>query len=789
MEEEMSRMLKQPGCITRIIGPNCVGVQCPSASLNCSFTTQICAPGNLGLISQSGAMLCSMLDWAVQYNVGFGQFVSVGSMMDVNWAEIIDYMAHSEIIKAILIYMETVGDARAFLSAAREVNPRKPIIVLKPGRTQAAAAAAVSHTGSLTGSDDMLDAAFKRAGVLRVDTIDELFQAAQTLSTQPLPKGPRMCIVTNAGGPGVMATDALIRYGGQLAKLSEKTMATLNSFLPPHWSHANPVDLIGSATAETYAQALDTVLADEGVDAVQVIFVPVAVLNPGGVAQAVKGVCLGSKKPILCSCIGGEEMLGARSMLCRGGVPTFPFSDAASRFFCYMWEFQQRMNDLYTVPRPMGIADAQAVQVHQTSEALIQQAYAAGRLVLTETESKRVLAAYGIPTVETVVCATVAEAQAAATRMGFPVVVKLNSETITHKSDVGGVMLNIENEAQVARAWEQILANVTAKKGAEHFQGVAVQAQISSKSYELLLGATCDAQLGPVIVFGYGGKMVEVMKDTSLALPPLNTHLAENTILGTKISKVLKGYRGEPAVNQDKLVDILCRFSRLLTENPRIKECDINPLMAYADRVIAVDARVVLYPAETPIEKIPIPAIRGYPINRISTVQLKDSTACMIRPIRGDDVPAAQAFFAGVSAQAAMGFLKEECAPTCPCFFRDLCFADYDRNYTLVMTSGQEIIGIARMDMLPCSGHRVQASVIVKDAFAHKGVATALLSALKTIALAEHIPEILAEIPHEVNHHPVAAFPVAQHLFEKAGFARAPVQASAELLALTYVPH
>lgn len=515
----------------RLIGPNCLGIQNPHTGLNATFAAQMARPGNVGFISQSGALCTSILDWSLQENVGFSAFISLGSMLDVGWGDLIDYLGEDPHTHSIVLYMESIGDARSFLSAAREVALSKPIIVIKAGRTQAAAQAAASHTGSLTGSDAVLDAAFRRCGVLRVDHIEDLFDLAEVLAKQPRPQGPHLTILTNAGGPGVLATDALIRAGGSLAELSPQTLEQLERILPPHWSHGNPIDILGDADPERFAQVLEVVLRDPGSQGCLVILTPQAMTDPTATAEKVVETWRrsGSRQPILASWMGGAGVDAGEQILNQAGIPTYRYPDQAARVFGYLWRFSYNLKALYETPTLPPSTAVERDKVQQT----FSQARREGRTLLTEAESKEILAAYGIPVVPTRVAESPEAAVEAAEAMGYPVVVKLYSHTLTHKTEVGGVQLNLPDAEAVRRAFGQIYRNVTEKAGPEHFQGVTVQPFVAAgqsplvgtDGYELILGSSQDPQFGPVLLFGSGGQLVEVFQDRSIGLPPPQHHL------------------------------------------------------------------------------------------------------------------------------------------------------------------------------------------------------------------------------------------------------------------------
>ena len=499
----------------------------PLSGLNATFATTIARPGSVGFISQSGALCTAVLDWSLKEMVGFSAFISVGSMVDVGWGDLINHLGNDPKTRSIVIYMETIGNARSFLSAAREVALNKPIIVIKPGRTAAAAKAAASHTGSLTGSDEVLEAAFRRSGVLRVNNIADLFYMAEVLSKQPRPKGPRLTIVTNAGGPGVLATDALITGGGELAELTPETMEAYNAVLPPTWSHNNPVDIIGDASPKRYAKALEIAAKDPHSDGMLVILTPQAMTDPTRIAEQLRPLAEQKDKPVLASWMGGVDVAAGEEVLNRAHIPTFPYPDTAARAFNYMWQYAYNLKALYETPAMPEDPANGGFNRKLAADEIIQKTRNAGRTVLTEFDSKQVLSAYGIPVAKTIVATKEGDAVAAAREIGYPVVLKLYSETITHKTDVGGVQLNLGDEEAVGRAFRAIQSSVAEKAGAQHFQGVTVQPMIQLKdAYELIVGSSLDPQFGPVLLFGTGGQLVEVFKDRALALPPLNTTLA-----------------------------------------------------------------------------------------------------------------------------------------------------------------------------------------------------------------------------------------------------------------------
>lgn len=744
LEESLLEIARKYGI--RVIGPNCLGVMSPISGLNATFAADIGLRGNVAFISQSGALCTAVLDWSFEANVGFSSFVSIGSMADIGWGDLIQYFGHDPDTKSILIYMESIGDSRAFLSAAREVALTKPIILIKAGRTEESALAAASHTGSLSGSDDVLDAALKRVGVLRVDTISDLFSMAEILSKQPLPKGPRLSIITNAGGPGVIATDALINSGGKLAKLSPPITEELNKFLPPQWSHNNPIDILGDASPELYAQTIEVVKNDEDSDGVLVILTPQDMTDPTRIAEKLIDY---SKigKPILASWMGYRSVKKGSDILNQRDIPTFPFPDVACKAFAYMFNYNFNLKGIYETPALLVDVDETTVKDRKEKvEVILSKVRGDNRTLLDEYESKKILEAYGLPVVATEIATTKEEAVTVAEKMGFPVVLKLYSKTITHKSDVGGVLLNLKNKEAVESAFESIKSSVTSIEGEEHFQGVTVQEMISLSGYEVILGSSLDPQFGPVLLFGMGGKLVEVFKDRSLGIPPLNANLAKRMINTTKIYEILKGVRGEKGCDLEQVERILILFSNLIVEQPQIKELDINPLLVSPEGIIALDARVLL--TENPEEEVKL-AIRPYPIEYVEHWQLKDQTKVVIRPIRPEDQPEVFNFHKELSEKTVLQrYLKIVHYDTRVASARlsRICFNDYDREIALVVQDpkSQQILAISRLTKK--SDQTAVYSMTIRDVWQGKGIGTKLMEKMIFIAKNEHITLLTAEM-------------------------------------------
>ena len=741
----------------RIVGPNCLGVMSPLTGLNATFAQAMARPGRVAFLSQSGALLTAVLDVALREQIGFSAFASLGSMLDVGWGDLIDYLGDDPKTDAIVIYMESIGDARAFLSAAREVALSKPIIVIKAGRTDVGAKAAASHTGSLTGSDEVLDAAFARCGVLRVRDIADIFSLAEVLAKQPRPRGPRLTILTNAGGPGVLAADALIEGGGQLAPLSPATMDALNAFLPPAWSHNNPIDVLGDAPPERYARALEVAARDEESDGLLVILTPQAMTDPTQTAEQLRPYAKIENKPVLAAWMGGASVAAGETLLNGAGVAVFPYPDQAARAFTDMVRYSDNLRALYEVST---VAEAGAAETDVDSAAvhsLIEQARRENRTLLTEPESKAVLAAYGIPTIETVVAKTPDEAVRAAERIGYPVVVKLYSRTITHKTDVNGVHLNLPDAESVRRAFTLVEQGVRERAGEGHLDGVTVQPMIRlGDGYELILGASLDPQFGPVLLFGAGGQLVEVFKDRALGLPPLTAPLARRLMERTRIFTALQGVRGRPPVDIAALEQVLVHFSRLIAEHRFIKEMDINPLLASPTGFVALDARVVLHgPDVTDQNDLPRLAVRPYPTQYATEALLKDGEEVTIRPIRPEDEPLLSRFHQTLSERSV--FLR---------YFQPLklgqrvaherltriCMGDFDRDMALVAarrdpTSGErEILAVGRLSRLHHGSDEARFALLVSDQHQRRGLGTLLLKNLLDAASGENIRRVIADV-------------------------------------------
>ena len=745
----------------RIIGPNSLGIMIPDLNLNATFARKLALKGNVAFISQSGALCTSVLDWSIRQKVGFSLFLSTGSMLDVGWRDLIDYLANDFHTSSILIYMESLGDARSFLSAAREMALRKPIIVIKAGRTEAAARAVVSHTGALTGDDTVIDSAFRRVGVLRVKTIEDLFCMAEVLSKQPRPKGPRLAIVTNAGGPGVLATDVLVAEGGEVAQLSSESVKELDAVLPDGWSRQNPVNLLRDADADRYTNAFEVLTGDSNVDGVLAIVTPQVTTDPTAIAKALATFKNVSEKPILACWMGAADVAEGEVVLNASGIPTFQFPDAATRTFCYMWRYSDNLRALYETPGRSGNWSDDLSRSH--AKRIIEEVHKSGRTLLTEVESKEVLAAYGIPVVETLVACSEEQSVQAAKELGTTVVLKLYSETITHKTDAGGVKLNLQNETDVRLAYRQIQQALRDKSQA--FLGVTVEPMVRS-GYELMFGSRVDPQFGPILSFGTGGQLVEFMRDYAFGLPPLNATLARRLMERTRIYKALQ----RTNVDLTQLERMLVEFSLLVAEHPWIKEIDVNPLVISAGQTVALDARIILHESATAEEELPRLAIRPYPQQYVSSWNSKDGIPLTLRPIRPEDEPLMVNFHSQLSEETVyfryFGLPRLQQRVEHKRLTRT-CFNDYDREIALVAvrydgaTKEDEIVGVGRLTKVH-GLNQAEFAIVISDQFQRRGLGTKLLSRLVEIGRHERIECIFGYILPE--NHPM------QDVAKKCGF-------------------
>lgn len=737
LEQEVVR-IAQAGHMP-LLGPNCLGLMNPHIGLNATFARGMALAGNIAFLSQSGAMCTAVLDWSVQEQIGFSAFISVGSMGDIDFGDWIDYLSADPHTHSILMYMETVGDARRFLSAARQIALEKPLIIIKAGKTAQAAQAAASHTGSLAGSDAVFNAALERVGALRVDSIAELFQMASVLGRQPRPQGPHLTIVTNAGGPGVLATDACIASGAQLTSLSATTLQRLNASLPPAWSRANPVDILGDADPERFAETLEILMADEASEGILVVLSPQDMTDPTRTAEALLPYAI-TKKPLLTSWMGGAWVGKGREILNQASIPSFDYPDDAAATFGKMWQYSKNLASLYQTPRRLQVSCTQDKRKRARHFLATVPT-----TLLDEATSKKMIEAYGIPVVKTVIAHTAQEAVVEAKAIGFPSVLKLYSPTITHKSDVGGVKLHLRDEEAVKKAFEEIRLAVSPAD----FMGVTVQPMVEKRGYELILGSSVDPQFGPILLFGLGGKLVELFQDTALALPPLNATLATFWMQKTKIYQALQGIRGERAVNVEQLEAIVVAFSQFIAENPRIQECDINPLLVTAEQMVALDARMVLAPLGQSV--VPL-AIRPYPVQFVKEVSLKNGERLSLRPILPEDEPLMVDFHKRLShdtvRQRFFSFIDLDARIAHERLVR-ICYNDFDREMALVAQNPTgAVVAVVRLSRLPGSLDS-QLTLVIEDTYQRMGLGTKLMEAAMHMATQEGIQKVIALILDE----------------------------------------
>ncbi|MEO0377198.1 MAG: acetate--CoA ligase family protein, partial [Cyanobacteria bacterium P01_A01_bin.17] len=620
----------------RLLGPNCLGILVPQLGLNASFAHTHAIAGNVAFISQSGALCTAVLDWAKPRQIGFSHFVSLGDSVDITFADVIDYLGSDPNTRAILLYIESIQDARRFMSAARAAARNKPVLAIKSGRVAEGAQAVASHTGAMAGVDAVYDAAIRRAGMLRVFDIDELFTAVETLARVGPAKGDRLVILSNGGGPGVMATDDLIEGGGKLAPLSDQTRKQLDALLPPTWSHGNPVDLVGDADGDRYVHALDILLQDPNLDAILILHVPTAIAPSESTAQAVAQRLQGQHKTTLTSWLGGESAQLARAVFAKAQIPTYDTPNDAVQAFLH--QIRYRRNQELLMETPASIP-TDFTPITSTARLIIQQVLAEDRRMLSESEAKAVLAAYGISIIETQLVKTVEGVLQVASTIGYPVALKVASPDIGHKSDVGGVALNLEKPDALKMAAEAMQDRIAHLCPEARITGFTVQKMARRPgAHELIVGMSTDPVFGPVILFGQGGKTTELIRDRALGLPPLNMTLADELISRTRIARLLQCYRDQPGANLNALRLTLLQISQLIIEIPELVELDINPLLADEQGVVALDARIAVQPADQsgPARL----AIRPYPQRLEETLTLRSGRRVLVRPIRPEDEPA-----------------------------------------------------------------------------------------------------------------------------------------------------
>ena len=747
----------------RIIGPNCLGFMRPDSHLNATFASTVALPGKLAFISQSGALGTAILDWSIKNNVGFRYFVSVGSMVDISFADLIDYFGEDPEVSSILIYMESLKDARHFMSAARAFSRQKPIIVLKSGRSEAGSIAAKSHTGAITGNDAIFDAAFERAGIIRVDTVVGLFHTAKSLAMQPRPRGPRMAVITNAGGPGIIATDALVYSGGETAKLEKNTISQLDKFLPAAWSRNNPIDILGDATAEHYQKSMEIVLKDKNVDSVLIILTPQSMTDPTAVAKSLTELAKGSQKTILAAWMGGYAVAKGREVLEKGNIPVYRQPEDAINCFMNIVSYSRNLESLYETPATIPHAFNPKIKANRE---LLDNIIKSGRDILTEAEAKEFIANYEIPIAKSAIAKTKKQAEVMAKKIGFPVVMKILSPDILHKTDVNGVKLNINSKIEAGKAFDNIMAGVRAKEPDALLNGVFIEAMVK-KRYEILIGCKKDLIFGPAIVFGMGGVAVEVFKDTRIGLPPLNMALAHKMIKDTRVYKLLKGYRGMPGVDITAIQFLLYKFAYLVSDFPEIKEIDINPFAVDEHGGIVLDAKVILDKAVIGKKIKPYShlVISPYPKEHISKFTMKNKKKVMIRPIRPEDEPMEAELFKTFSKETErhrfFGPIKEISHELLERYTQ----IDYAREMALIaemkIKNQKKMIGVVRLIGDPY-GRKAEFAIVVGDPW-------------QGLGLGKHFSDLILKIAKDRGYRKVFAKyykdnKIMEHIFKQHDF-------------------
>lgn len=759
----------------RLIGPNCLGIMRPPIGLNATFSHNQALPGQLALVSQSGALVTAVLDWAQARGIGFSAIASTGDAADVDFGDVLDYLALDPQTKGILLYVEGVRHARRFLSGLRAAARMKPVIVLKSARHAEGAQAAATHTGAMIGGDDVFDAALERAGVVRVERITQWFSAAQTLAQGLSLRGDRLLILTNGGGPGVMATDRAADLALPLAELGKKTVEELDAVLPAHWSRANPVDILGDATPERYGEAVRLCLADPAVDMLVVLLTPQAMTDPTGCARAVIEQAKASRKPVLACWLGETLVSEARNLFDEAGVPHFRSPETAVEALAYLVAHRRNQRLLMQTPGPL--TDDMPADV-EGARMILQAARSEGRKVLTTRESKAVLSAFHIPTNPSILARTPNEAMLAAESIGFPVALKISASSLSHKSDVGGVRLNVRSVQSARQQVQDMLEQVHARFPDIEVEGVTVErmAEVGHKR-ELLIGVTRDPVFGPVIAFGLGGTAVEVLRDRALALPPLNSVLAERLILRTRAARMLEQFRDAPPVDQEQIEQVLLRVSEMVCELPEIAAMDINPLLAGELGVVAVDARIELADTVHGAEPYAHMAIHPYPAHFARKEALSDGREILLRPIRPEDAEIERAFVRGLSEESRyLRFMRaiQELTPEMVVRFTQI---DYDREMAFVAIhekgEQQEEVGVARYSVEP-DGESAEFAIVVADAWHGLGVGTLLMEALIESARQRGVRELIGEVLPR-NHSMLA-------LADRLGFSRQMLKSDEDLV-------
>lgn len=748
LEEEIKHI--QTKHDIRILGPNCVGLIRPQVSLNASFLRDNPTPGQIAFVSQSGALGSAILNWAISARIGFSMFASLGSTLDMDYGDMIDYLGEDPKTRSIIVYMESVGNAKKFMSAARGFARSKPIIVIKAGKHAAGAKAASSHTGALAGDYAVYDAAFKRAGVVMVDEIGELFNCASVLDSRFLPAGPKLAIVTNAGGPAVLAADSIITHGGELAKLSEETMRTMDGNLPPFWSHGNPLDILGDADVKRFELAVRTCIADPNVDGLLVIYTPQGTTQPTLIAETVSKIAADRRKPMLTVWMGEDSVREARDIFHKNDIPTYPTPEEAVKTYMYMYRYRRNLDLLYQTPEELPV-DFSPPKSHL--KVIVRKA-AKERTALTQAELDRFLDAYDIPRAEGELAKSVEQATMIASEIGYPVVLKIASQDLLHKTDVGGVIPGINMSQELKDNYKLILERARKAKPDARIDGVYVQKMVKNVDYELILGSKKDRDFGSIILFGMGGIGVELLKDVSIGLPPLNQVLSRRVIEETKIYQALsKGLRNKPPIDMRLLEEIMVRFSNMIVDFPEIAEMDINPLVAADGKLSVLDARMIIDPKVSDLgQGYPHLVIMPYPSKYVIPWRLKDGTEVTLRPIRPEDEPMELAFIRGLSTETSrfrfFQIIKDLPHESLVRF----CNIDYDREMAFIAERREGDrhveIGVSRLILEPNKKHG-EFAVVVADKYQGKGLGIKLVDMLIDVAREKSVESIYGIIMSE----------------------------------------
>jgi len=747
--EELIRQEQRKFDGMRILGPNCLGLMVPAINLNASFAAATPPKGHIGFISQSGALCTSVLDWALDEGIGVSYFVSVGNMLDVSMGDLIDYFGTATETRSIILYIESISEAREFMSAARAFARTKPIVAFKAGRFAESAQAAASHTGAMAGVDAVYEAAFQRAGIERIFQVEDMFDCAELLARQQTPKGDRLAIITNAGGPGVMTTDALIARDGELAEISEETIQQLNELLPVCWSHGNPVDVLGDAPPDRFAKTVEIVLKDKNVDAVLVILTPQAMTDPTATAEAISHAAAHAHKPVLAAWMGGRVVAEGIQLLNAAGIPTYNTPEKAVRAFMHLVSYARNLQILHETPKDIPLEFSLD---RQRLRGVFDTILTEGGEILSENVSKAFLEAYEIPVTKPQAARSADEAVEVAHRIGYPVVLKIHSPQITHKTDVGGVVLNLNSDDKVREAFEQITGRAKQKCPEADIVGATVQKMVASpNSFELIMGTKKDPVFGSVIMVGMGGVAAEVFRDRALGLPPLNEALARRMLESLKSWPLLLGYRGKPGANIDRLIEIIMRFSYLVADYPEIKELDINPLLVTSDDVVALDARVVIdrdlvVRAVRPYAHL---AIRPYPEEYVAQRQMKDGTPVVLRPIKPEDEPMWHELLGSCSTQSLWFRFSYLFKQTTHEMASRYCFIDYDRELGIVAEVEEEgqrkLIGVGRL-VADMDHEAAEYAIIVVDRWHGHGLGGLLTDYCLEVAKSWNVKKVVAEV-------------------------------------------